>query len=207
MDVTDQVYFGRETIKYKAADVPHLVMCRTAPAALQGEVVQRACSEMLHWDEYREALGLQDGTGKMLDSFLTRVAAPFLGYTFKGEKDKSKCKAYSVAVNPAFRELPLQTFCSEMEHWDAYRERNNIRDNVDSMRELFCPKAFGGNEMIILDARGKLLFMKLMCIVNSRESFGRPTQMLCTEMIHWDEFQEANGILLNPTMKVVFGKC
>ncbi|RNF14157.1 uncharacterized protein Tco025E_05923 [Trypanosoma conorhini] len=207
MDVTSQVYFASAANKCgAAADVPHLLICRTAQAALGGHAVQRACSEMLHWDEYREAFGVQDGTGKMMDAFFTRTAAPFAGYTFKPGKYNVTAKAYSVALNPAFCGLPLQRFCSEMEHWDAYREANGAQGGDKSMRELFYPNIFAGNEMFVLDASSKLLALKIMSIVNSRESYGKATQMLCAEMIHWDDFQRDNGVLPNPAMEVVFGK-
>ncbi|PWV19688.1 hypothetical protein C3747_9g237 [Trypanosoma cruzi] len=206
MDVTDYVFFGNDKNHFITVDLPHLLMCRTALAALKGSDTQYACSEMLHWDEYREIFGVSEGTGKMLDFFLRRTAAPFSGHRFKLEKGNFIVKAYSVALDPSFSGAPVQSFCSEMEHWDEFREANNIRDGVQSMRTLFYPQVFSGYDIFMLDKKGKLVFAKMMSITASRGNFGKDTQTLCTEMIHWDDFQTACGIVPNPRLETVFKK-
>ncbi|EKF29835.1 hypothetical protein MOQ_006361 [Trypanosoma cruzi marinkellei] len=206
MDVTDYVFFESEKCDFRILELPHLLMCRTTLAALKESDTQCACSEMLHWDEYRELFGVYEGTGKMLDYFLKRTAVPFSGYRFELEKRNYNVKAYSLALNPSFIGAPVQSFCSEMEHWDKFREANSIRDGVQSMRTLFYPQVFSGYDIFILDEKGKLILTKMMSITASRESFGKDTQTLCTEMIHWDDFQTVCGIVPNPRLETVFNK-
>ncbi|KAG8340756.1 hypothetical protein ERJ75_000212600 [Trypanosoma vivax] len=203
MDVTDRVYILRESVHYKPAEVPHILMNVVFPASAQGSDTQFTCSEMLHWDEYREQLGTNDGTPKMMQLFHTKYEVPFLGYRFT--TPKGKAEGNSVALTPALSGSEKQTYCSEMEHWDAYRRANNIQDGIKFMKELFYDM-FTGHEMYVLNTNNKLLTLKSMCIVADRQSYGADSQMLCTEMLHWDDFQVAQGVTPDPKMGEVFGR-
>ncbi|KAH9593101.1 hypothetical protein LSM04_001210 [Trypanosoma melophagium] len=204
MDVTDQVFFEKDVFRSGQGNVPHVVMCKAVSVGLRGTDTQYTCSEMLHWDEYREEFGIQDGTTKMMDAFSLNTELPFKGYTFKAQK--CDITAYSVAVNPNFSDSSTQTFCGEMQHWDDYREINNIRDGTPSMKELFYPKVFCGCELYILDSKKRLTVAKSMCIAALRKNFGKDVQPLYTEMLHWDDYQVNNGILPDPKMEDLFGK-
>ncbi|KEG15121.1 hypothetical protein DQ04_00181140 [Trypanosoma grayi] len=184
--------------------MPHLMMSTAVPAKLKGFSMQFTCTEMLHWDEYREVYGVPDNTGKMMEIFATKVEALFSGHMFTSQN--AIVTACSVALDPALSGSTVQNFCSEMQHWDDYREGNKIVDGVQSMREIFYPRCFAGYDIYVLDTKKKLRAWKVMCLTATRDTYDNDWQPLCTEMIHWDDCQESSGVEPNPRLGILFGK-
>nr|CCD13174.1 unnamed protein product [Trypanosoma congolense IL3000] len=196
MDVTDQVVLGDTDNNGRMLVTCHVLMSLSQRGGLKGSDVQTFSTEMLHWDDYREECGINDGTPSMKSTFQNSAEAPFDGILFSSTD--GNVKALSLVVDPALSGSDVQNFCTEMQHWDDYRLDNNIRDGVQPMKDMF--DVFSGHEMYILNAKDKLSKLRHMCVTSCRQSYGCDAQHRTSELVHWEEYQAMQSLDRTPKL-------
>ncbi|EAN79078.1 hypothetical protein, conserved [Trypanosoma brucei brucei TREU927] len=190
MDWTDRVLLEDDNDMGKSIVSHHVLMNCSQRSNIKDSNVQTLSTEMLHWDDYREAHGINDGTPKMADTFQNACEPLFQGHVCRS--GGSTKRLLSVATKPVLGEGGDRTFCSEMQHWDDYRVKNNIQDGSPAMQCLF--RQFDGHDMFILDSGWKLLTLKQMCITSTRQAYGASVNQRVSEMVRWEESQNQQGI-------------
>lgn len=166
------------------------------PAGSASSEEQTFCSEMLHWDEYREEKAINDGAPTMASLFKTSGDAmlPFV-------VDNTPYVPRSVAVRDGLQSADCQTFCAEMQHWDDYRVRRKLfSEGEPTMRSTFFP--FAGKKVVLYDrVKGELTW----ALARTVAAQGRNHHMYCAEMEHLNDYNEAKGIMTAPSMRALFG--
>lgn len=105
---------------------------------------QRFCSEMLHWDEYRRGLALQQGQREEVKPCMTQmffapgpVEVSVLRVSPAGKVVLSTSVHYVLAMRELEADHPRQCFCTEMLHYDELIETTPSLSQKTKMISLF----------------------------------------------------------------------
>ncbi|CAM45323.1 conserved hypothetical protein [Leishmania braziliensis MHOM/BR/75/M2904] len=168
-------------------------------AANRGEPLQLLCSEMIHWDDYRNDRSINDGKPRMQQLFASSYTEP-LARTFVLGSDTYVTQVTGVSATQAGSSS--QMFSAEMQHWDDYCETRGITTGSPSMASLFRPfeskiiLAFDLNERKLTELEGKSVALI---------SYGAKQQTYCSEMEHRDDYvREKTGKAPEPSMASLF---
>lgn len=104
----------------------------------------------------------------------------------------------SVVVRAAAAGTAQQAMCAEMLHWDDYRSRSGASDGAPSMSSLFAGGPGGAGSAAprstTFDVKD-VTFSTEYILAADAEAAGSSDQMLCAEMIHWDDLRQSRGML------------
>lgn len=182
------------------------------PAALKalaaGTENQPFCTEMLHWDDVRRAMMAPKPSPMGITSappvpnFVTMRSlfdVPTFFASSSSIDDRSAIiESASVAVQEHLKSKPNQTFCSEMLHFDLYREQlaapaGEGKKDFTRMVDLFMPTP--PLRVDILRVSSKLDLYEFWTFTQVLR-FLRPDlekQTICTEMLHYDDLVNNQG--------------
>ena len=119
---------------------------------LFGTATQNFSTEMLRWDQMREAKKINDGTPSLYEQFFTseEVGADpsgykdgkFVGYlvTTKVASGEQSFAIKSIACKGANEGQANQNLSTEMIRWDDYRQAKSINDGTPGMQQTFDVK-------------------------------------------------------------------
>lgn len=192
----------------------YVALSRAVVAVDAGQPRQTRCSEMLHWDEFRSLNRVTDGAPAMMELFdphNEEGSTGALNTVF--EDGGSNYTVRSVAVVPTLSGSDRQTFCCEMHHWDyLVRQRQEqlaatgqpVPPSEPTMAQRFKP--FAGVPLAFYDRTAREVTTangRSVALLNPGDS---PSQPFCTEMQHWDDYQQMQlGVAPAPTMRSLFG--
>lgn len=171
----------------------------TNKAANRGEPQQLLCSEMIHWDDYRQERGINDGKPPMQQLFASSYAEPLVR-TFALGSDTYVTQVTGVSVTQAGSSS--QMFSAEMLHWDDYCAARGINTGEPTMASLFRP--FEGKSILVFDLNERKLTEfegNSVALI----SYGADRQTYCSEMEHRDDYVRAKtGQAPQPSMASLF---
>jgi hypothetical protein len=184
---------------FQAGDDTYVSLPLVNKAANRGEPRQFLCTEMLHWDDFRQARNINDGKPPMQQLFAPeREDSPQHIFTLGSDVYVS----HMIGVSGTQAGSPSQVFCSEMQHWDDYCAQRRINTGSSTMAELFRPVE--RREFAVLDTNDqKLKFFAGNSVALT--SYGGAKQTYCSEMEHWDDVVKAKtGQPPQPSMASLF---
>ncbi|KAG5475270.1 hypothetical protein LSCM1_03381 [Leishmania martiniquensis] len=168
-------------------------------AANRGEPRQLLCSEMIHWDDYRQERGINDGKPPMQQLFASSYAEPLVR-TFTLGNDTYVTQVTGVSATQAGSSS--QMFCAEMLHWDDYCVARGINTGEPSMASLF--RSFESKIILVFDLNERKLTEfhgNSVALI----SYGADRQTYCSEMEHRDDYIKAKtGQAPQPSMESLF---
>ncbi|KAK7201814.1 hypothetical protein NESM_000248000 [Novymonas esmeraldas] len=168
-------------------------------AANRGEPRQLLCSEMLHWDDYRQERGINDGKPAMQQLFASTYEEPSVR-TFVVGSDTYVTHVAGITATQAGSST--QMFCAEMRHWDDHCAQRGIDTGAPTMASLFRP--FESKSILVFDLNERKLAEYDGYSV-ALTSYGSEQQRYCSEMEHWDDYVQAKtGQVLRPSMASLF---
>ncbi|CCW71134.1 unnamed protein product [Phytomonas sp. Hart1] len=190
----------------KVNNVRYIILSHACPAALCGTDKQCCSSEMLHWDQYRTQRKIKDVTGSIMKLYQP-IEMPFEEFCINEppvvEMEGLKFKSNSLAVRPEPESTFVPNFCPEMQHWDDFREDKGISlvKNGESMATLFKP--FSGRKLLYWDRKDKFIRYIAMSVAISH--FNEDHHFYCSEMEHYDDYNNMKQISSESSMKKTFG--
>lgn len=179
-------------------DIHMMVKCMVCLPALCGADKQEYCLEMLHWDDWCTANNAAPvGTKSMKDLF---ESIPFVGTTCiqkkSGEIEKYLLKCIAIADNQCG--APVQDLNQDMIHYDDYVSQHQaalppgVLSGGSSLASRFA--GFYGHTVHTSTAQGESMTIVIECMVAEPALCGAAEQNFSTEMLHWDDYCEAQRL-------------
>lgn len=184
---------------FKTGDDLYISFPLVNRAVNRGQPKQQFCTEMLHWDEYRQAKGIADGVPPMQKTFSSSYSEI---ETTTFTMDSEIVTSEAVWISPFTFDSPSQPYCSEMEHWDDLQEMRGTKGDCVTMQSLFKP--FFSKRFTVYDINEQRLAYYISNSI-ALLRFGSPDQRFCAEMDHYDNYiRMKTGQLNQPSISSLF---